>query len=80
MLKPHIKAALRYISRDDAETWETLPEASGDDYAAFVKAVKEQLYPGCDKKPDYLKSNLEFVVTEQAKKLMYTMEDLGQYD
>jgi hypothetical protein len=48
MLKPRIKAALRYISWDDAETWETLTEASGDDYAAFVKAVKEQLYPGCD--------------------------------
>jgi hypothetical protein len=42
-LKPHIKAALRYISRDDAETWETLPEASGDNYGAFMKAVKEQL-------------------------------------
>ncbi|KAJ8580730.1 hypothetical protein M405DRAFT_869258 [Rhizopogon salebrosus TDB-379] len=45
-LKPRIKAALRYISRDDAETWETLPEASGDDYAAFVTAIKDQLYPG----------------------------------
>jgi hypothetical protein len=67
-LKPRIKAALRYISRDDAETWETLPEASGDDYSAFVKAVKEQLYPGCNKKPNYSRSDLEFVVTEQAKK------------
>ncbi|KAJ8589968.1 hypothetical protein M405DRAFT_691713, partial [Rhizopogon salebrosus TDB-379] len=72
--------ALQYISRDDAETWETLPEASGDDYAAFVKAVKEQLYPGCDEKPNYLRSDLEFIVTEQAKKPMYTVEDLGQYD
>jgi hypothetical protein len=80
MLKPRIKAALRYISRDDAETWETLPEASGDDYAVFVKAVKEQLYPGWDEKPDYSKSDLEFIVTKQAKKPMYTMEDLGQYD
>jgi len=35
-----IEAALRYISCDDAETWETLPESTEDDYRAFVTAVK----------------------------------------
>jgi hypothetical protein len=35
------------------------------------------VYPGCDEKPDYSKSDLEFIVTEQAKKPMYTVEDLG---
>ena len=38
--QPRIEAALRYISCDDAETWETLPESTEDDYRAFVTAVK----------------------------------------
>ncbi|OJA09874.1 hypothetical protein AZE42_12333, partial [Rhizopogon vesiculosus] len=37
-----IKAALRYIHRDDAEMWETLDEATvpSPNYENFVKAVK----------------------------------------
>lgn len=74
-----IKAVLRYISRDDAETWETLAEATAGDYDAFVKAVKE-LYPSCDAKPDYSKNDLEYVVAKQVKRPMYSIEDFGQYD
>ncbi|OJA19498.1 hypothetical protein AZE42_14142, partial [Rhizopogon vesiculosus] len=66
-----IKAALRYIHCDDAETWETLDKvtAPSPDYEKFVKAVKA-LYPGCENDKQYMRADLEFLVTEQATKSM----------
>ena len=44
-----IKLAIRYVDLDDAELWETIPEATASppDWAAFVLALIS-LYPGCN--------------------------------
>ncbi|OJA08726.1 hypothetical protein AZE42_13525 [Rhizopogon vesiculosus] len=75
-----IKAALRYIHRDDAETWETLDEATAPspNYENFVKAVKT-LYPGCENDKRYMRADLEFLVTEQATKSMQSQDNVGEY-
>ncbi|OJA12002.1 hypothetical protein AZE42_12346 [Rhizopogon vesiculosus] len=75
-----IKATLRYIHCDDAETWETLDEATAPspDYEKFIKAVKT-LYPGCENDKRYMRADLESLVTEQATKSMQSQDDVGEY-
>jgi len=74
-----IQAVLLYLDPDDAETWETLTEATGSDYNAFITAVK-LLYPGCDDKPKYSRTDLEYVVAEYATKPMHSVEEVATYD
>ena len=44
-----VRAAIRYADLDEAELWETLPQATAahPDWDEFVTAVKD-LYPGCE--------------------------------
>ncbi|KAJ8594380.1 hypothetical protein M405DRAFT_729842 [Rhizopogon salebrosus TDB-379] len=73
-----IKATLRYIHRDDAETWEILPEVKAGDFDKFCEAVKE-LYPGCKEDKSYMRDDLKNLVANQAKKTMHSQDDVGDY-
>jgi hypothetical protein len=73
-----IKATLCYIHRDDTETWETLPEVKAGDFGKFCEAVKE-LYPGCKEDKSYIRDNLKNLVANQAKKMMHSQDDVGDY-
>jgi hypothetical protein len=73
-----IKATLRYIHRDNAETWETLPEVKAGDFGKFCEAVKE-LYPGCKEDKSYMRDDLKNLVANQAKKTMHSQDDVGDY-
>jgi hypothetical protein len=73
-----IDATLRYVPRDDAETWEMLKVTKGGDYDAFINAVKP-LYPGCERDAQYARSNLDFIIADQAGKIMHSQTDLRQY-
>ena len=73
-----IDAALRYVPRDDSETWEMLPETIAGDFDVFVDAIKP-LYPGCERDAQYARSDLDFVVADQARKTMRSQTDLGLY-
>src|ERR1700710_1104676 len=71
-------AALRYVPRDNSETWEMLPETIAGDFDVFVDAIKP-LYPGCERDAQYARSDLDFVVADQARKTMRSQTDLGLY-
>jgi hypothetical protein len=73
-----IKATLRYIHRDDAETWETLSEVKAGDFGKFCEAVKE-LYPGCKEDKSYMRDDLRRLVADQATKTMHSQDDVGDY-
>jgi hypothetical protein len=55
-----------------------LKATKGGDYDAFVNAVKP-LYPGCECDAQYARSDLDFIVADQAAKTMHSQTDLGQY-
>ncbi|KAG1853669.1 hypothetical protein F4604DRAFT_1933092 [Suillus subluteus] len=73
-----IKAALRYTPTNEADTWKITPEAKGQDWAKFMKAIKA-MYPGCEGDCHYTRTDLENLRTEQAQQPMHSQEDLRPY-
>ncbi|KAG2065755.1 hypothetical protein BDR04DRAFT_1031960 [Suillus decipiens] len=73
-----IKAALRYVPIEEAETWEMLDEAALPDWKKFIAAVK-LLYPGCEGDHCFTHTDLENLCAEQVHVPMTSQEELGQY-
>ncbi|KAF9234570.1 hypothetical protein BU15DRAFT_78869 [Melanogaster broomeanus] len=73
-----IRAAIHYADLEEAEVWEYLPSASGNDWDAFVTEVKK-LYPGCEGSNHFLRADLEYLVSKYRQKPMQTRDDLGEY-
>ncbi|KIO00221.1 hypothetical protein M404DRAFT_29822 [Pisolithus tinctorius Marx 270] len=75
-----IRAAICYADLEEAEVWQTLPEAApaADDWDAFIVAVKG-LYPSCDGDDHYCRADLQYLVKEYQSKPMQNQDDLGEY-
>ena len=57
-----IKAAICYAALDEAEVWQTLPEATANpaDWAGFIAATKK-LYPGCEGANWYCRADIQYL-------------------
>ncbi|KIO00093.1 hypothetical protein M404DRAFT_29913 [Pisolithus tinctorius Marx 270] len=66
-----IRAAIHYADLEEAEVWQTLPEAApmADDWDAFIVAVKG-LYPGCEGDNCYCCTDLQYLIEEYQSKPM----------
>jgi hypothetical protein len=73
-----IKAAMRYASSEESETWALLDEAAGTDWDKFVKAVKT-LYPGCEGDRRFTRADLAQLSLEQSRIPMNSQTELGAY-
>jgi hypothetical protein len=75
-----IKAAIRYAALDEAEVWQTLPEASTTpaNWDNFIKAVKT-MYPGCEGTDRYSRADVQYLVQDYGRKEMRSQDDLGEY-
>ncbi|KIO04376.1 hypothetical protein M404DRAFT_26237 [Pisolithus tinctorius Marx 270] len=75
-----IRAAIRYADLEEAEVWQTLPEAApvADNWDAFIVAVKG-LYPGCEGDDCYCRTDLQYLIEEYQSKPMRNQDDLGEY-
>jgi hypothetical protein len=75
-----IKAAIRYADLDEAEVWQTLPEASATilDWDCFITAVKD-LYLGCEGDDHYCRADLQYLIQDHRSKPLRSQEDLGEY-
>ena len=75
-----IKAAIRYAALDEAEVWQTLPEATANlaDWAGFVAATKK-LYPGCEGANWYCRADIQYLIGDYHTKAMRSQDDLGEY-
>ena len=75
-----IRAAIRYADLEEAEVWQTLPEAFAamPDWRDFVTAVKD-LYPGCEGDDRYCQADLQYLVQQYRTKPMQSQRDLGEY-
>ena len=79
-IEQKIKAALRYAVLDEAEVWQTLPEATAvpADWDAFVTAVK-QMYPGCEATDRYSRGDVQYLVQDYQRRNMHNQDELGEY-
>ena len=75
-----IKATICYAALDEAEVWQTLPEATANpaDWADFVAAIKK-LYPGCEGANRYCHTDIQYLVGDYHTKVMCSQDDLGEY-
>ncbi|KAH9841014.1 uncharacterized protein C8Q71DRAFT_721438 [Rhodofomes roseus] len=58
-----VESAKRYLSADDAEIWDTVPEKGADGYDKFKEAVMK-LYPGSDGASKYMAEDLDAISKE----------------
>ena len=74
-----IKAAIHYAALDEAEVWQTLPEATANpvDWADFIATKK--LYPGCEGANQYCHADIQYLVGDNCTKVMCSQDDLGEY-
>jgi hypothetical protein len=72
-----IKEAIRYTALDEAEVWQTLPEASATpaNWDNFIKAVKK-MYPRCEGTDRYSCADVQYLVQDYE---MHSQDDLGEY-
>ena len=75
-----MKATIHYAALDEAEVWQTLPEAIANpvDWADSVAATKK-LYPGCEGANQYCHGDIQYLVGDYCMKAMHSQDDLGEY-
>jgi len=73
-----IKAAIHYIPQGDTHLWQGYVKDAKSDFDKF-KMLIMAIYPGCDSTSAYMRSDLDFVVSEQKGKAMMSQADLGVY-
>ena len=75
-----IKAAIHYAALDEAEVWQTLPEATANlaDWADFIAATKK-LYPRCEGANQYCCADIQYLVSDNCMKAMHSQDNLGEY-
>ena len=75
-----IKATIHYAALDEAEVWQTLPEATANpaDWADFVAATKK-LYPRCEGANRYCRTDIQYLIGDYCMKVMHSQDDLGEY-
>ena len=75
-----IKAAICYAVLDEAEVWQTLPEATANlaDWADFIAATKK-LYPGCKGANRYCHTDIQYLIGDYHTKVICSQDNLGEY-
>ncbi|KAG1770538.1 hypothetical protein EDD22DRAFT_948479 [Suillus occidentalis] len=73
-----IRGIIHYVPTSERELWSETPEAKGGDYASFIKEVK-RMYPGCEGNCRYAVADLQTIMRNQARKSMYSVKELGNY-